>query len=100
MNILLFAWLIALFLWSIFFKFTFFLIFILIIVIYYLFTVWKTRHLNTSLKNKLFASAWGETGNPTTFVTLEVDCEIVDKFIEDQNVKNPANPLSYTIIAV
>jgi pyruvate/2-oxoglutarate dehydrogenase complex dihydrolipoamide acyltransferase (E2) component len=41
-------------------------------------------------------SLWGRPESPSCFCTLDLNCEIIDKFIDSYNKKNPNNHITYT----
>ncbi len=89
MNVLNFGLITAALIWSILFDRRLILIYFLIIFLYHLGNEYFKRKHKNSVRRKIQISTWDEKGDPTGFVTLQIDAEKVDKFLADHNAKNP-----------
>ena len=95
MHLLIFTSLLSTYIYGIFVDYRFLFIQLTIIGIYFLFYYLKD-HGKTTLRKKIKMSLWGRPENPSCFCTLDLNCEIIDKFIASYNKTNPDAPISYT----
>lgn len=66
-----------------------------IISLYYLGARLRSRG-KTTTRNKIQMGTWGAPQDTSAYGTIEVDCGIIDDFIEKYNQKNPDARISYT----
>jgi pyruvate/2-oxoglutarate dehydrogenase complex dihydrolipoamide acyltransferase (E2) component len=67
-----------------------------IIISLYFIGYFYNDHGMTSPRRKLLISTWSSPSNPGIYGTMELNCEIIDNFIEKFNKKNPESLITYT----
>lgn len=95
MHVVIFGSILSSFLYGLLVNFKLFQIQFGIIMIYFIGHYLKNRQ-QTSIKQKILMSAWSRPQNASFYFTIELNCEIIDKFISDHNQGNPENRITYT----
>ncbi len=95
MNILGYGVLISLFLWSLLYERALFLIYLAVIGVYLYFSYLSSKKALKLVRRKIQIATWDDIGDPSIFGLLEIDTEEADKFIAEQNKKNPETPINY-----
>ena len=69
-----------------------------ILVAYSLMSYKYSLRNKTSTRRKIAISSWGAPSDPSCFGTIEVNCDILDDFLDKYNKQNPKNTITYTHI--
>lgn len=100
MIILAFAWMIALPLWALLFDFKFLFLLLLLLLTYHFLQSFVFKRSHKSLFQRFRPEVQGKVGYPTILARMEIDCDRIDRFIDEYNEKNPDNRLSYSQVAI
>lgn len=98
MSPLNFTLLLATFIWSCLFDRRLLFIYLGILIIYMLFTIIPGRNALTSFRRKMQIATWNDTGDPSLFVSHEIQISNLMEFVKNFNCNNPDSKISLTLL--